>query len=100
MSAKHTPGPWWIEKDGSAENNNEVNVVNGADGTMIVYGQANDADARLIAAAPDLLDALQYLADEFRSVVNSEFATHRYPDPAKDDPAYLKAMAAISKAIG
>ena len=100
MSSKHTPGPWRIEKDGSAENNNEVNVVNGADGTMIVYGQANDADARLIAAAPDLLDALQYLAYEFRSVVNSEFATHRYPDPAKDDPAYLKAIAAIAKAIG
>ena len=100
MSSKHTPGPWWIEKDGSAENNNEVNVVNGSDGTMIVYGQANDADARLIAAAPELLDALQYLAADFRSVVNSEFATHRLHDPAKNDPAYLKAMAAIAKAIG
>jgi len=100
MSSKHTPGPWWIEKDGSDENNNEVNVINGSDGTMIVYGQANDADARLIAAAPELLDALQYLAADFRSVVNSEFATHRNHDPAKYDPAYSKAMAAIAKAIG
>ena len=61
MSAQHTPGPWWVEKDGSAEHRNEANVINGADGTMIVYGQVNDADARLIAAAPDLLEALKTL---------------------------------------
>lgn len=85
MSAKHTPGPWLIEKDGSAEHRNKANVIRGADGTMIVYGQANDADARLIAAAPDLLDALQVMLDAAQHDITQECDIAR---------------AAIAKAIG
>ena len=54
MSA-HTPGKWSLTKDGRPELNNQNNIVYGPDGIAIVYGQANDADARLIAAAPELL---------------------------------------------
>lgn len=96
MSAKHTPGPW-MQHEGEVLAKNYGLICRSYYGKPDGEGSAN---ARLIAAAPDLLDALQYLADEFRSVVNSEFATHRNPDPAKDDPAYSKAMAAIAKAIG
>ena len=85
MSAKHTPGPWWVEKDGSAEHRNEANVISGANGTMIVYGQANDADARLIAAAPDLLAFVEDWLDRQGSDENYMTA---------------KARAAIAKAIG
>lgn len=83
----HTPGPWSVEKDGSAEHRNEANVINGADGTMIVYGQVNDADARLIAAAPELLEALQ--------------AFPGFTDDATAGDAWLEKMrAAITKATG
>ena len=100
--SNHTTGPWIYAIPGDsfvASDNGLIcrrPAVSGG-------GEAPsnwEANARLIAAAPDLLDALQYLAYEFRSVVNSEFATHRYPDPGKNDPAHLKAMAAIAKAIG
>ena len=54
---KHTPGPWSLIKDGLPKLNNQNNIVYGSDGVAIVYGQANDADAQLIAAAPELLEA-------------------------------------------
>ena len=102
MSAQHTTGPWIYAIPGDSFVASDSGLicrrpaVSGGGSAPSNW----EANARLIAAAPDLLDALQYLAAEFRSVVNSEFATHRCPDPAKDDPAYLKAMAAITKAIG
>ena len=54
MSA-HTPGPW--VKLGEQ--------INGADDTMVA-DVWNDADARLIAAAPELLEAVQK-AHEYRA---------------------------------
>lgn len=69
MSAQHTPGPWeaveWkchaatsvvVERDGQVV---QIAECSG-------FGRMSDeclADARLIAAAPDLLNALTVLAD-------------------------------------
>jgi hypothetical protein len=47
---KHTPGPW--------TNINGTNVRS-ADGTTVCKGILTESNARLIAAAPDLLAALQ-----------------------------------------
>ena len=57
---QHTPGPWHV---------NELGNV--ADKTRIVIGviattfesYSGEANARLIAAAPDLLEALEWCAD-------------------------------------
>jgi len=75
MEAKHTPGPWyqgtgeqqycvydkkcWINPDGSrgGETPNLVIVVSPADAV---------ANARLVAAAPDLLEACQVFAEWLR----------------------------------
>ncbi len=63
MSAKHTPGPWKF----SAESiDPEWSVVTTAGGSVIA--NVNDrhdqlANARLIAAAPDMLEALSKLMD-------------------------------------
>lgn len=66
MDAKHTPGPWSICFDGQ---------LDGADGTRVLflpfdsYKEFNDlqptikANLRLIAAAPDLLAALEQAAE-------------------------------------
>jgi hypothetical protein len=92
MSApQHTPGPWRVEKDGSAEHHNEANVINGADGTLIVYGQVGDADARLIAAAPEMLEAL----NEIASWGDGEVGPHM----DEPDAAHI-ARTAIAKVTG
>jgi hypothetical protein len=61
MTTKHTPGPWVIGK-----RDHDVVMVDTASGTAIcdVYGESDDrpANARLIAAAPDLLAALEDIA--------------------------------------
>jgi len=57
---KHTPGPWeweWLRSERFALNGNGGDEVIGTfrDGGMDI----GEADARLIAAAPDLLEALK-----------------------------------------
>jgi hypothetical protein len=69
MAAKHTPGPWhwWkAEIDGKpVDDDRHVTTLDGPNGNSIVYHDAqwrvSDANARLIAAAPDLLEALRDL---------------------------------------
>jgi hypothetical protein len=79
MSAQHTPGPWSLHTD---TNIRQGQLVRG-DGTRLVTAYiANPHDARLIAAAPELLEALIALYD-FRTTVNME-----------------RARAAIAKATG
>lgn len=56
-----TPGPWTIETKGTMF---EAMVV-GPDGARTILFQGNMANARLIAAAPDLLEAcknVKYIA--------------------------------------
>lgn len=65
MSAKHTPGPWTIEgwEGEPFIVGPEVHYVNHGDPAVICkvlrYGgtRPTEANARLIAAAPDLLEA-------------------------------------------
>lgn len=59
----HTPGPWHVDIYG------EYNVVESSDCRLIATVRSGrnsslKADARLIAAAPDLLDALQNLVSD------------------------------------
>ncbi len=53
MTTKHTPGPWKI---GALESGQAA--VDGADGSEVT-GFISIPDAHLIAAAPDLLEALE-----------------------------------------
>lgn len=56
---KHTPGPWMVA--GQGDGNKQLPIS--ADGKIIaaVRDQGSFSDARLIAAAPDLLEALKTL---------------------------------------
>jgi hypothetical protein len=85
--SKHTPGPWKEAMWGG-----RVAIIHDRtnDGTFDVVVACNDqaptfADARLIAAAPDLLAALKAM------VLND---THTYRD------CHMAARAAIAKAEG
>lgn len=77
MTARHTPGPWRINP-GAGE-------VRGADWNVIVADVASDADARLIAAAPDLF-----------ALANAVIAAHH---AGRDVPPHLLRMAHIAQAL-
>ena len=60
MEAKHTPGPWRVERCTCGDSIcDSWDVVS----PYCVGGKFAEADARLIAAAPELLKALEALAD-------------------------------------
>jgi hypothetical protein len=71
MSAAHTPGPWAILPEGTPHGE-IATVYNTPDGWVSIHAptwlnigdqQVAMANARLIAAAPDLLDALRIARD-------------------------------------
>lgn len=59
MSA-HTPGPWVVYK---AQRRSRP-AIRSAEGFYIVEHVTDEANARLIAASPTLLDALRDLCDQ------------------------------------
>lgn len=74
MTTSHTPGPW-VRDSGSgfgcdvrAKNGRKVAAtwgINNGDPHRPAYRAECDANARLIAAAPDLLEALEGMVAEF-----------------------------------
>lgn len=102
--SKHTPGPWRIKKQ---KNGRDFEVI-GADGFFIFEtdvamfdGEMEEANARLIAAAPDMLEALEAAARVMSHIRDAAIA-----DPLKYVPisaykeGYNKVRAAIRKARG
>ena len=67
MSAKHTPGPWFVQDIPTASI--YISPAGGRPSVALALTKVNVpagetmANARLIAAAPDLLEALRYLLD-------------------------------------
>lgn len=57
-AASHTPGPWSLLPVG-----NNRRLIDPGIGEVYGLGRTPDANARLIAAAPDLLAALQDMLD-------------------------------------
>lgn len=98
--SKHTPGPWRVEIDDSPDAawawqwptivSDEYEVV----GTEGLYGdlETDMANARLIAAAPELLVALQLMVDRFLDTEGSYGVW--------ENEAIEAARAAIAKATG
>lgn len=95
---KHTPGPWhYRTHDGS------IGSIDAADGTAVAQAfQVNPisvdltqasrvANAKLIAAAPELLEALKEITEAF------EGRCADWENPEFND-CYNKARAAIAKA--
>ena len=89
MTTKHTPGPW--------THHPEDNIILDASGRRLIEWQARsvsvsveerDANARLIAAAPELLEALEVVL-HLCTVIG-----------APDGPALDMARDALAKARG
>lgn len=98
--AKHSPGPW---KSHPIEKSHGLPYVPVAAETLIArvyskhFGDDEQAAANghLIAAAPELLEALQDYRKRFHRAVIASGS-----DPTMADAACEKADAAIAKAIG
>ncbi len=105
MVAKFTPGPWhanWTRLNGKAIGFHVADETHGSirpicefyDGTEAMPPEEVEAHARLIAAAPELLEALQSIAEYWNRDQN---------ETAMADAcwhAIETAMAAITKATG
>ena len=95
---KHTPGPWHAAARSAKQR--QIGVYT-AQGNVVAVGRAGDpidlerriADARLIAAAPELLEALQRLLPAYREAVKLYDSNH-------DDVFTVAAHKAIAKATG
>jgi hypothetical protein len=90
----HTPGPW-IEKPTTCGNPRkpytvrmDIVTTSGEWNPAFVAGDILPEDARLIAAAPDLLSALKSLVDDFERIIGRPIEAEH------------EAKAAISKATG
>ena len=87
----HTPGPWLVFGRGL------ISVITKADKSIVAEVVTHNdrpetkANARLIAAAPDMLAALQFLQREYMSPSSDVLLT----DEAKD-----RIDAAIAKTLG
>jgi hypothetical protein len=91
MNTQHTPGPWTYEYSNDVGDDDayfiEFYEVRTPDYKEVARVD-NKADARLIAAAPDLLEVLQY----FMPFIDSE------QDDERQGPWVEKARAAIARA--
>jgi hypothetical protein len=96
MSAQHTPGPWHVDLYDAAG-------VDGVDGCRVAitgFGEddTDQANARLIAAAPDMLAALEDAPTMSKYHGQRGFEADRF---IADYEAWrVKARAAIAKAEG
>jgi hypothetical protein len=107
--SKHTPGPWFADSGGKIWRRDPSELYQNGGGVAGdeplawtyegwsdegLQGYPVEANARLIAAAPDLLEALEFMLSVFNET---------YPDVADDEEdreAWAKARAAIRKATG
>jgi hypothetical protein len=107
---RHTPGPWMVNRDAEYCGSR----IDGPDGRAVAHATQRDPhptighgisqeqaeiNGRLIAAAPDLLEALQYALPYLeacvpnpRNGVNADYST--------DTNCVDRARAAIAKATG
>jgi len=93
MEARHTRGPWRIEPQGIGAHGHWVHDDDGEYVAMACSRgdrTEEDANARLIAAAPDLLEALQEFSRNYDGFQDGD---------GNDCPTLLKARTAISRAL-
>ena len=73
MQSNHTPGPWTIA-DGESSRVYLINHGRDAIGEIVFSEARRPADARLIAAAPALLSALEYVLADCNAELSAETA--------------------------
>ena len=62
----HTKGPWKVEHDGPSRpiiitGESMLSISRYEDGKWVSYGEQEEADAIMMAAAPELLEAMRHI---------------------------------------
>lgn len=114
MTSQHTPGPWTVDNDlARSQDGQWERVISGPNGEVAalviattgdgmgdpVPDDERDANAHLIAAAPELLAVLQTLAAHYDRLCHSENG-ERLAVALEMRPDAYAAFAAIAKATG
>jgi hypothetical protein len=94
IQSTHTPGPWTV----SQPSGNYIDTSTGSVAAL-TYG-ASKADAHLIAAAPDLLAALENLLALTELHIAERSKTPEEEDDFLSCPHITQARATIAKAKG
>ena len=76
MSEQHTPGPWRVENDEIVSSSQRMGA-SVAFVTARVGSRTFNADSRLIAAAPDLLEIAKMIAESGEPCFICSTAPHR-----------------------
>jgi len=110
--SKHTAGPWKASVAFFGPSGNGVPKVSHGDTSSVMcflnlsgaYGgnkgiERANADARLIAAAPELLEALEDVLSAYRDA-RTALANHKFIGGHEETPIMQRARAAIAKARG
>lgn len=117
---KHTPKPWHVQLDTTAESlsiegdpqpipdykgNDKYTPIIAIvqDGSFDPNPERLRANARLIAAAPDLLDALRFLLSDYQETLRAYNEYRETADgmfPVGEDNSAKEAREAIAKALG
>lgn len=99
MKEKFTPGPWTVNEIGKHWNNislTNIEVTFGSDGECICDTVYRRGDANLIAAAPDLMEALLRVRAQFSQAGFSPVSGSL--NPVEDNFAFINSV--IDKALG
>lgn len=102
---KHTKGPWEVcDDDTSVHSPSQDMIVHTAEmpGDPAMYPQSfeeEEANARLIAAAPELLEALKIAEGELRAI-SEVISTYGVEECLQTVAELKKIRAAIAKAEG
>lgn len=83
----HTPGPWTVDSDDGID----FTILGGKTSQVCIAVETSERDAHLIAAAPDLLQALQALE---WAVSGVDYMEDEYAEQI------AASRAAIARAIG
>jgi hypothetical protein len=108
MGSKHTPGPWTIDRTSECHGQRPYGISAGKRGptpkNIVNWGgmaapasQESEANARLIASAPDLLEALTALYASYKALADSGDAGNWR---LEDTDEGRQALDAIRKATG
>lgn len=96
MNTQHTPGPWAVDGQYIRSSQFHLAIMTRPDSGMMAEWRAN---RNLIAAAPDLLEAV-LLAHKYMGIVNFDYEESSEQDQDLHTETYLTIQDAIAKAIG